>query len=352
MRRSENNFISVILAGGRGERFWPLSRSSRPKQFLRLLPGGQSLLEATVERLLPLSGWERTLVATSQELAPLIKDHLPDLPEENLILEPAARDTAPAAAWASLHVERRFGDDVPMGFFPADHFIVNNAVFKSAVSLAARIAREHSAIVTLGVSPTYPSSAFGYIERGEPLGNYGSAYRVRRFVEKPDRSQAERYLVQGGFYWNAGIFIFRPRVLLDEFQRHAPDILNALENEGSGAYENLRKVSLDYAVMEHTDKAIIVPAEFEWDDLGDWTSLERLLEGEGKNVELARHIGIDTEGAIIYATSRDEVIVTLGVKNVVIVRDGNITLVVRKDRVQEIKRLLTLLKEREYQELL
>jgi len=351
--RPENGFVSVVLAGGKGERFWPLSRSSRPKQFLRLLPSGQSLIEATVERLLPLSGWERTLVATSKELAPLIVDHIPDLPKDNLIIEPAARDTAPAAAWASLYVERRFGDDVPMGFFPADHFVADRVAFTHTVSLAIRIAQENDAIVTLGVQPTYPSPAFGYIERGDPLDGYEKkAYRVRRFVEKPDRSQAEIYLKSGDFYWNAGIFIFRPKVLLGEFRRFAPDILNALESEGGAAYKNVRKVSLDYAVMERTDKTIVVSAEFEWDDLGDWTSLERLLEGEGKNLELARHVGIDTEGAILYATSKDEVIVTLGVKDVIIVRDGNITLVVSKERVQDIKRLLALLKERHYQELL
>jgi len=348
----EERLVSVVLAGGKGERFWPLSRSTRPKQFLRLLPGGQSLIEATVERLLPLSGWERTLVATSLELAPLIRDHLPDLPKENLILEPSARDTAPAAAWAALEVARRFGGDTPMGFFPADHFIADREAFAKTVSLAEQTARKYDAIVTLGVRPTYPSSAFGYIERGEPLDVDGKAYRVRRFVEKPARSQAERYLEQGAFYWNAGIFVFRSQVLLGEFRRLAPEIIDPLESAGKSAYENLRKVSLDYAVMEHTDKAVVVPAEFEWDDLGDWTSLERLLAAEGKNVELARHVGIDTEGAILYATSKDEVIVTLGVKDVVIVRDGNVTLVVGKDRVQEIKRLLDLLKKGQYLELL
>ncbi len=342
--------IAVILAGGRGERFWPLSRSDRPKQFLRLLPGGKSLIEATAERLLPLTGWERMLVSTSERLVPLIRAHLPDLPEENLIVEPEPRDTAPAVAWAALEVARRFGGDQVMGLFPADHYVEDAPAFHQTLGVAAAFARREDAIVTLGITPSYPATGFGYIEQGPEVAD--GVYRVSRFVEKPDRDTAERYLALGKFFWNAGVFISRPSVLLVELDLRAPEVLAPLREHGLAAYPTLPKTSFDYAVMERTDKAYVVPARFGWDDLGDWTALERLLREGGKNVELARHVGLDTEGAIIYATSKDEIIVTLGVRDVVIVRDGEVTLVVAKDRVQEIKRLLALLKREPFRQLL
>jgi len=342
--------ITVILAGGKGERFWPLSRSSRPKQFLRLLPGGKSLIEATAERLLPLSGWENMFVATAERLVPLIREHLPNLPPENLIVEPEPRDTAPAVAWVALQVARRFGEDAVFGLFPADHYVESAAAFQEAVEAADDFASRREAIVTLGITPSYPATGFGYIERGPEVEP--GVHRVERFVEKPDRETAERYLALGKFFWNAGIFIARPRVLLKEFSLHAPEILGPLQTEGLTAYARLPKTSFDYAVMERTDKAYVIPARFGWDDLGDWTALERLLRENGKNVELARHVGLDTEGAIIYATSDDEIIVTLGVRDVVIVRDGEVTLVVAKDRVQEIKRLLPILKRQSFDQLL
>ena len=336
--------VPVILAGGKGERFWPLSRASRPKQFLRLLPGGQSLIEATAERLLPLVGWERIMVSTSRRLAPMILEHLPELPEENLILEPEPRDTAAAVAWASLEVKRRFGEEAVAGFFPADHYIGDADAFRATVERAAAVAANRDLIVTLGVKPGYPATGYGYIERGPELSP--GVYRVSRFVEKPDAETARRYLETGKFLWNAGIFLFRPEVMLAELRLRAPEVITPLESEGLAAYPGLPKKSIDYAVMERTDRAAVVPAEFDWDDLGDWSALERLLGGDGGNVELARHVGMDTRGAIIYATSDDEVIVTLGVKDVVIVRDGKVTLVVDKSRTQEIKRLLELVKSK------
>jgi len=290
-------FTAVILAGGRGERFWPLSRSSRPKQFLRLLPGGKSLIEATAERLWPLTGWERMLVSTSERLVPLIRAHLPDLPEANLIVEPEPRDTAPAVAWAALEVARRFGEDQVMGLFPADHYVEDAPAFHQTLGVAAAFARREDAIVTLGIAPSYPATGFGYIEQGPEVAD--GVHRVGRFVEKPDREAARRYLALGKFFWNAGIFIARPSVLLTELNLRAPEILAPLREHGLAAYPGLPKTSFDYAVMERTDKAYVVPARFGWDDLGDWTALERLLREDGKNVELARHLGLDTEGAII-----------------------------------------------------
>jgi len=338
----------IILAGGKGERFWPLSRRSNPKQFLRILPGGQSLIRATADRLVPLAGgWKGLLVATSQALADKILDELPELPNENLILEPESKDTAAAVAWATLHVEKRFGNETVVGLFPADHYIAPANVFHSAVTSSSTYAAEQSVILTFGITPSHPATGYGYIERGARKGSIDdlTVYSVQRFTEKPDLDTAKAYINTGGFYWNSGIFIFSVKTMLDELASYAPEILVPLRNSGAEGFKDVPRISIDYAVMERTKKACVVPAPFTWDDLGDWTALERVLGSGNSNVELVKHIGIDTNGAIIYATSKDEVVVTLGLEDVVIVRDGNVTLVAKKGRIQEIKALLKRLKE-------
>ncbi|MGD2181529.1 mannose-1-phosphate guanylyltransferase [Lusitaniella coriacea] len=338
-----NSLIPVILAGGKGERFWPLSRRQRPKQFLCLDGSGRSLLQATADRLLDLAGgWDRLWVITSAVIADGVREQLPELPEENLLVEPEGRDTAPAVAWATLEVAKRHGKDAIAGFFPADHWIGNRQGFQDTLNAAAQLAATEDAIVTLGISPGYASTGYGYIEQGEPKGNYGNlpVYKVSRFTEKPDRATAEEFIQTGRFSWNSGMFIFRANTVLSELATHAPAMLNALQDKGKAAYATLEKKSIDYALMEKTQLAYVLPADFGWDDLGDWNSLERLLKGESKNVELARHVGKDTEGSILYASDENEVIVTIGMEDVVIVRDGNATLVVHKSRTQDIKKVL------------
>lgn len=340
--------IPVILAGGKGERFWPLSRKHRPKQFLSLDGSGKSLLQATAERLLPLSdGWDGLWVVTSAMLASGVTQQLPQLPQENLLAEPEGRDTAPAVAWTAIETARRYGEDAVVGFFPADHWIAQPGVFQKTIEAAAELAMSDEAIVTLGVQPTFPSTGYGYIERGEEVGSFGgfSTYRVARFTEKPDRETAEEFLASDRFSWNGGIFVFRAGVMLRELRTYVPEMMAALEAKGASAYSELVKTSIDYAVMEKTQKAYVLPVAFGWDDLGDWNALERLVKGDKANVELATHVGKDTKGSIFYATDENEAIVTIGVENLVVVRDGNVTLIVDKERSQEIKQILKVLAE-------
>lgn len=340
-------FVPVILAGGKGERFWPLSRKDRPKQFLRLDGSGRSLLQATADRLLPLAGgFEGLLVVTAASLAAGVREHLSGLPEANLLLEPEGRDTAPAVAWATLEAAKRFGEEVVLGFFPADHWVGDAEAFHQTIRAAAELAARQEAIVTLGIEPKYPATGYGYIERGEESGVYGglSVYRVARFTEKPDREAAEAFLKTGRYYWNGGIFVFRAGVSLKELRQHAPEVVLPLLAHGVAAYAALPKTSIDYALMEKTERAYAVPAAFGWDDLGDWTALERLLKGERPGMGVGKHLGIDTVGSIFYTTSGDDLIVTIGLEDVVIVRDGLVTLVVRKDRIQEIKQVLEALR--------
>jgi mannose-1-phosphate guanylyltransferase len=347
------NFVPVILAGGSGERFWPLSRRAKPKQFLTLDGGNRSLLQATADRLEPLAqhGIDNLHVVTSQMHQALILEHLPELPLENLIVEPYARDTAAAVLLATLRIVKTQGEDAIIGIFPADHRIGDSLEFQSAVQTAIQAAHNSPAIVTIGMTPEYPATGYGYIESG--TGATEHVFNARRFVEKPSLEVAEAYLTQGGFYWNAGMFIFRASVMLEAFQRHAPDLLETLQNVTDrftlkAAFETIRKVSIDYAILEPSSlegRVLVVPAQFQWDDLGDWNALARLLQGEHPNVAVGHHVGLDTSGAIMYTTTGDDLIVTLGLEDVLIVRDGNVTMVARKDRTQDIKKLVERLKQ-------
>lgn len=343
-----SSLIPVILAGGKGERFWPLSRLSRPKQFLSLDGSDRSLLQATADRLLPLAdGWQNLWVITAAHLEAGVREQLPDLPPENLLVESEGRDTAPAVAWSTLEIARRYGEDAVIGFFPADHWIDDQTQFQRTLQAAADLATQQPAIVTLGIKPTFPSSGYGYIEQGDQAGLYNNfpAYRVQRFTEKPDRATAETFLASDRFSWNSGMFVFRAGVTLQELHTHAPEIIQPLEQQGPNCYPSLPKKSIDYALMEKTQQAYVLPVSFGWDDLGDWNAIERLLKGEQANVELGNHIGLDTQDAILYNANPDELIVTIGLEDVVIVRDGNATLIVKKDRTQEIKQALSRVRE-------
>lgn len=337
-------FIPIILAGGKGERFWPVSRLKRPKQFLCLDGGDRSLLQSTAERLLPLASWNEMFVITSAQIADGVKKQLPEMPEENILVEPIGRDTAPAVAWATLEVAKRYGEEAVCGFFPADHYITDEVRYCDTLRAATELAVSVGAIATLGITPTFPSTGYGYIEQGEPAGTFSAgsvsdlpAYKVSRFAEKPDKATAETFLSSGKYSWNSGMFIFPAAVMIEELKTHAPEMTQALMDKGVEAYATLEKLSIDYAVMEKTERAYVVPANFGWDDLGDWNAIERLLKGDAENVELCKHVGLDTAGSILYSANPDELIVTIGLEDVVVVRDGNATLIVKKERTQEIK---------------
>ncbi len=341
-------FVPVILAGGKGERFWPLSRKHRPKQFLCLDGSGESLIQATANRLVPIvGGWADIWVITSALLATGVQEQLPSLPVDNLLVEPEGRDTAAAVAWASLEVAKRYGEEVIIGFFPADAWIGDIEAFAKTIGAAVELAEDRGAIVTLGITPTFPSIGYGYIQQGEASGEYGylKTYRVDRFTEKPDLATAKDFIDSGNYTWNSGIFIFTAKTAIGELQIYAPELMELLIDKGVDVYSSLPKISIDYALMEKTKLAHVIPADFGWDDLGDWNAIERLLKGENINVELANHVCIDTQGSVLYASNPDEVVVTIGLEDLVVVRDGDVTLIVAKDRTQEIKQVLNQIKE-------
>jgi mannose-1-phosphate guanylyltransferase len=341
--RGQPPFVAVIMAGGQGQRFWPLSTADRPKQFLDLERRGRTLLQATFDRLLPLTGGpDGVYVATAARYLALVREQIPELPAGNLLVEPTARDSAPAIALASLAIHERTGG-ATLGFFSSDHRIGDTPAFHTAVRHAIELAESEDGLVTLGITPTHPATAYGYIERGERVG---TGYRVRSFVEKPSVDRARAYLEAGRYHWNAGIFVWRSDAILRELDAHAPDIMvplraAAAERRIDAVFPTLPKISIDFAVMERTDRAFVVPVACDWDDIGDWVALERLLERDGDaNTVVGQHLALEASGNIVYTHDADDVIVTVGVHDLVVVKHGNTVLLVAKERVADLKRLL------------
>ena len=336
--------VALVMAGGRGQRFWPLSTEARPKQFLDLERRGRTLLQSTVDRIVPLVGGpERVLVATGSRYLPLVREQLPELPEANLLVEPVGRDSAPAIALAALRLRDRFGD-VGMGVFASDHRIEDSAAFERALRSAFDLADARRGLVTIGIRPTRPATGYGYIERGEAVMD---GFRVKRFVEKPNRTRARAYADSGAYVWNAGMFVWNVDTILAELDRHAPELMLPLREAYAAdavdrRFGELPKVSIDYAVMEKTDAAYVVEGAFGWDDIGDWAALERMLPKDDGAVHtvFGAHAGHDAAGNIVYTDGPDDVLVALGVEGLVIVKRGDTVLILPKDRVGEIKGLL------------
>ncbi len=341
---------AVILAGGRGERFWPLSTHQRPKQFLTLF-GGKPLLQQAVERLEGVIPPERTLVITSADLVPLTCEVLPALPVENVVGEPCGRDTAAACALACALVERRDPDGV-VCILTADQIMRDAPAFRRTLADAIAVAAAHEVIVTIGIAPTAPATGFGYIRTGARFEtNADTAFmRVERFVEKPDLDTAQRYLADGRYLWNAGMFIWRTQVMRRALATFAP-VLDALCDRIVGAspgaaeavlgeaYPDLKKISVDYAVMEHADNLVVARGAFGWDDVGSWTSVADHLPADADgNTVVGTCQALDAAGNIVVA-EEGRVVALLGVSDLIVATRGNVILVCHKDRAQDVKKL-------------
>jgi mannose-1-phosphate guanylyltransferase len=350
----ESALYAVILAGGRGERFWPLSRQARPKQLLDLV-GGKPFLAQAVDRLEPLVPKDRILVLTNADLAAACRRAAPDLPPENVIGEPVGRDTAPAVALSALLIQERDPNAV-FCILTADQVMGDLEIFRNVLREAAALAAERDLLVTIGIEPVEPSTSFGYIEAGESLRERGGVEFLNavRFVEKPDAETAAQYLRSGRFYWNAGMFIWSVRALRAAFRRHAPDLdalIASLEGAADSpdfmervrdAYERVEKRSIDYAVMEKADNIAVARGRFAWDDVGSWTALERHFEPDDQgNTVLGRLAALESCGNIVY--SKERLTALIGIDDLVVVHAEDATLICPKDRAQDIKALVRLL---------
>lgn len=351
-----DDLFAIVMAGGSGTRFWPASRAARPKQFLSL-GSPRSLIVQTVERLASLVPIERVLVVTARDQADLVREHLPELPAENVLAEPCARNTAACVAWAALEVERRAPDALQL-VCPADHVIAPVEKFAATVRAACDAARESGGLFTFGVRPTHPATGYGYIETGDVVATVDGhdVHAVARFVEKPDRARAEQFLATGRFLWNAGIFGWRTRDVLDGLAEHAGDILEPLRGAVGGSasiddvYAELRKAPIDVALMERAGDVRTVPIDYTWSDVGSWTALEELnpADGDGNRTNFALDgatlVSVDSSGCIVHAEA-DEVVALVGVKDLVVVRAGDATLVCPKGRDQDVRDVVQRLKD-------
>ncbi len=343
---------TVIMAGGSGTRFWPLSRRAQPKQFLPLAGDGVTpLLTATAQRVSKLSPLVRTLVVTRTDLAESTRRALPGLPEENILQEPIGRNTAPCVAWAVATVQRRDPQAV-MIVLAADAYIADEQAFVEALSTAARVAAEGS-IVTLGIRPTRAETGYGYLHVGEPLGDVPGVCKVRAFVEKPDALRAGRFVAQGDHLWNAGIFVFRADVMRAAFTRHLPAVAEAIHTldqaarEGREAetlkivYPALQSVSVDVGVMEKVGEVAVIPVDCGWSDVGGWQATWELAtrDGVGNALQSDRSLTVmhDAERNLVVAP-KGKAVAIIGVSDLVVVDTPDGLLVIPRERAQEVKR--------------
>jgi mannose-1-phosphate guanylyltransferase len=343
---------AVILAGGWGERLWPMSTRSRPKQLLSLT-GDSTLVGDTLRRIAPLVSLPDALVMTSAALREKMTDELAPIPAERIIGEPVGRNTAPAIALAAKLLLSADADAV-MVVLPADHVIADASAFRDAIGLAARAADEERALVTLGIRPTRPETEYGYIRAGAGIAIEGVC-EVASFEEKPDRDRAERYLEAGGYYWNSGMFVWRADVFLDAIGQHLPDLASALSRfsaapgepafdaELARFYDSVEGISVDYGVMEKVERALVIPSEFGWDDVGAWPALARIWPGDAdRNTARGDTILLDSSDCVAYAESGT--VAVLGMSGVVVVRTKDATLVVPKDRARDVRQIVDALK--------
>ena len=372
MSRRTPPLHAVILAGGAGERFWPASRRRRPKPLLEII-GNQTLLEATLGRARRLGGEDRVWIVCGKEHARAMRG-ASGLPSSRVLVEPERRNTAMAIAWAALHIEAEDPGAV-MVVLPADHHVPDTRAFCADIRVAARAARDAGVLVTLGVNPTRPDTGYGYIQKGRPAGpDFPRLNCVKRFVEKPDRATARRYLSQGEFRWNAGIFVWTASRLLEEIEVCAPELHRALtplrkaptgRNRKSveAAYQNAPSVSIDVAVMERSRRVWTLSVDFAWSDVGTWASLAEELEAgcgsrerDGENSARDGNWVIDGDvllddspGNLVWGGGR--LIAMLGVEGLVVVDTKDVILITKLDRSQDVRSLVDLLKKQGRHEL-
>ncbi len=337
---------AVIMAGGRGERFWPLSTSELPKPFVRLL-GNTTLVQDTVARLEPWIPRERIFLSIGEQHSLVARGQLPQIPAENFIIEPVSRDTSACLGYCALHLERA-DPDAAMLALPADHFIGDTAAFRHTIEKGLANLEGASGVI-FGITPTRPETGYGYIQAEKPALP-SKAWPVIRFVEKPDAERAEQYCRTSGFFWNSGIFLWQNRTLLELFRRHMPGTAEGLDmlrpllgKSGADAerfrvFSSLERLSIDFGIMEKTSGLRLVPAVFPWDDIGNWASLERALPADGAgNVSRGPFASLEARGCITYSDAGT--VAVFGTTDLVIVQAHGKVLVCPKSRAPDLKKI-------------
>lgn len=329
---------AVVLAGGVGSRFWPLSTPSRPKQLLPLV-GSEPMLADTVARLRPIVPADRVLILTNPSLVPAIHALMPDIPRENLIAEPRAGGTGAALTWAAQEVARRDGPEATMISVHADSAIANVADFQATLTTAAIVAEKHRALVTVGIVPVRADTGLGHIQPGDDLGD--GARKVARFVEKPDRKRAEE-MTRDGYLWNSGIFAWRVGDFLDDVRKLSPELAPALHshaNDINGFFAAVTPIAVDFAVLERSDRVAVVPGDFGWDDVGTWASLRRVRSHDANGNATHGHVNaVDAHNNVVHAESGK--VVLYGVSDLVVVVENGLVLVTTVEKSNDLKTLI------------
>ncbi len=346
---SDLPLFAVIMAGGSGTRFWPASRRDRPKQFLPI-SGTRVMIAETFERLEGLVPPERVLVVTAASQAALVRETLPELAPKNVIAEPEGRNTAACIALAAQEVRRRSEDSIQV-VLPADHVIQPPKSFRRTMRAAAEEAEAGDVLEIFGIRPDHPATGYGYIEVGDAIGERDGipVHSVVRFVEKPGVERAERFLESGRFLWNSGMFVWKTSSILEAFDRHLPEIAAGLRKVEEGAalaevYRTLPAVPVDKGIMEKADNVRVMPIDYRWSDVGSWAALPEVYAADDAGnwpvlLDGARLVAEDCEGCVAYAEG-EEVVALVGVRDLVVVRSGDATLVCPRDRAQDVKRIV------------
>ncbi len=355
-------FYPVIMAGGTGTRLWPLSRRHFPKQALNI-DGQQTLIQHAVNRLKPEFPPDQVFIVTREEHVAPLSAQVPDIPPENFIVEPEGRGTAPAIGLAAITLQRRDPDSV-MAVLTADHLIKKAEKFRQILLAAEQIAREEY-LVTLGIKPSFPSTGFGYIQQGDALSRVASydVFRAERFVEKPDSETARQMFSSGKYSWNSGMFIWRVKQILDEFQKQMPEFYENLcrveQAADSDTYEEtlnqvwptIAKETIDYGVMEGARQVAVIPVDIGWSDVGSWASVYEVLSADKHgNRVIGQHVGIDTSDTLVVGGKR--LIATIGLEGLVIIDTDDALLVCTREREQDVRAMVDRLKEVGEEELL
>ena len=349
----DNTYI-VIMAGGSGTRFWPLSREAMPKQLLRI-DGEETLIQQTIARVRPLIPTDHIHIVTNKSQADQIRYQVPELNRNNFIIEPAAKNTAAAIGLAAVYLNHHNADSV-MGILPADHVVKNKEAFLDTMKCAFTAARE-GYLITIGIKPVRPETGYGYIHAGEPLNPSTGIFYVDRFTEKPDIDTAKKYVADGRYFWNSGMFVWKTSVILDEIERHMPSLGAGLKEIRSAigssdessvisrVFAGLESVSIDYGIMEKSDKVVVIQADLGWSDVGSWTALDDISPRDARgNVIAGNVVDVESRDSIIYASNR--LVATAGLNDMVVVDTEDATLVCHKDRAQDVKKIVDELKKR------
>lgn len=350
-----SEIFCLIMAGGSGTRFWPASRNARPKQYLNI-GGEDSLIRSTIQRFSGFCPQENIYVVSSRNQAEILEKQASMLPAENLVYEPAGRNTLPCIGLAAMIMEKRNPGGI-LVVSPSDHLISNTGLFRDTVLAAVDLADQHNGMVTLGITPLYPATGYGYVKTAEEVTSQHpfKQFRVERFVEKPDETRASAYLKEGGYYWNSGLFVFRIPVFLDAVKKFTPDLYASLrkiqEAHGTANFRNtldtvypsVKSISVDYGIMEHAGNIFLVEGKFDWNDLGSWESVYQIgTRDQQGNVTSGDVVCLDTANSFIHTDNG--IVAVVGLDNIVVVKNGNALLVCKRDRTEDVKQVVDKLK--------